>query len=115
LIERKDGETDASWIGRLEAAYKALIPACEKLQEKLDKTIEGAALVYSDLKVEADASNAQLTDVINERAQFAYYLGMACGLLQRAKTAIGDLRDQELIQQIDDHLKSVSQWRYPPT
>jgi hypothetical protein len=30
MIERKDGETDASWIGRLEAAYKALIPACEK-------------------------------------------------------------------------------------
>jgi transposase len=39
LIERKDGETDASWIGRLEAAYKALIPACEKLQEKLKSQV----------------------------------------------------------------------------
>jgi hypothetical protein len=40
LIERKDGETDASWIGRLEAAYKALIPACESLEKKLKQAQE---------------------------------------------------------------------------
>lgn len=60
MIERKDGETDASWIGRLEAAYKALIPACEKLQEKLAESDKGWSMVYDDLKVEADATNEQL-------------------------------------------------------
>lgn len=40
MIERKDGETDASWIGRLEAAYKALIPACESANQKLAEAIQ---------------------------------------------------------------------------
>jgi hypothetical protein len=43
MIERKDGETDASWIGRLEAAYKALLFSCESLEKKLKQAHEERA------------------------------------------------------------------------
>lgn len=43
MIERQPDETDASWIGRLEAAYKALIPACESLGMKLKAAQEDQA------------------------------------------------------------------------
>jgi hypothetical protein len=60
MIERKDGETDASWIGRLEAAYKALLFACEKQYGRLkeldgiEKDLAAQVLISRKALVKAD-------------------------------------------------------------
>ena len=91
MIERKDGETDASWIGRLEAAYKALLFACEKQGSQLEE-LSG---VEKDLGAQVAISRKALV-----RADMCLNLLLAI----RGDPGL----DMALQEQIDSLLQSLS-------
>jgi hypothetical protein len=119
MIERKDGETDASWIGRLEAAYKALIPACEKLQGKLEASEAvvrkmdyywaqriGANIRRLTGKTFADTpeDGGEADSLLNEHVQAA---ASSLKLLRAIRDDPG--LDMAFQEQIDSLLQSLSQ------
>jgi hypothetical protein len=92
MIERKDGETDASWIGRLESAYRALLFACEKQYGRLEE-LDG---IEKDLAAQVLISRKALVKA-----------DMCLNLLEAIRGDPG--LDMAFQEQIDSLLQSLSQ------